>query len=354
MHRYFPHTAEDEAQMLGVVGADRVEDLFASIPADCRHEGALPLTAMTEWELTAQAEALAASMPAAGSAWIGAGSYQHYIPAVVPALAGRSEFYTAYTPYQPEISQGTLQGIFEFQTLIARLLGMEVANASMYDGATALAEGALMACRLTKRSAVAVSQALHPHYRTVLDTYCNANGIEVRDLTMTEEGGTSLEHLKDDTELAALESCSPPTSSAWSNTLPNRPNVIHARKGLLITGFTEAMAYGLLATPGSQGADIVCGEGQSFGLSQAFGGPYLGLMATRKAFDPQPAGPSRGPDRGQQGQARLRAHPVHPRAAHPPRKGRVQHLLQRRAVRHDLRHVPCEHGRHGPPPYGPA
>lgn len=128
-----------------------MEDLFASIPADCRHEGALPLTAMTEWELTAQAEALAASMPAAGSAWIGAGSYQHYIPAVVPALAGRSEFYTAYTPYQPEISQGTLQGIFEFQTLIARLLGMEVANASMYDGATALAEGALMACRLTKR-----------------------------------------------------------------------------------------------------------------------------------------------------------------------------------------------------------
>ena len=283
MHRYFPHTAEDEAQMLGVVGADRVEDLFASIPADCRHEGALPLTAMTEWELTAQAEALAASMPAAGSAWIGAGSYQHYIPAVVPALAGRSEFYTAYTPYQPEISQGTLQGIFEFQTLIARLLGMEVANASMYDGATALAEGALMACRLTKRSAVAVSQALHPHYRTVLDTYCNANGIEVRDLTMTEEGGTSLEHLKDDTELAALIVQSPNVFGVVEH-LAEQAEWIHARKGLLITGFTEAMAYGLLATPGSQGADIVCGEGQSVGLSQAFGGPYLGLMATRKAF----------------------------------------------------------------------
>ena len=271
MHRYFPHTAEDEAQMLGVVGADRVEDLFASIPADCRHEGALPLTAMTEWELTAQAEALAASMPAAGSAWIGAGSYQHYIPAVVPALAGRSEFYTAYTPYQPEISQGTLQGIFEFQTLIARLLGMEVANASMYDGATALAEGALMACRLTKRNAVAVSQALHPHYRTVLDTYCNANGIEVRDLTMTEEGGTSLEHLKDDAELAALIVQSPNVFGVVEH-LAEQAEWIHARKGLLITGFTEAMAYGLLATPGSQGADIVCGEGQSFGLSQAFGG----------------------------------------------------------------------------------
>ena len=115
--------------MLGVVGADRWRTFLPPSRPDCRHEGALPLTAMTEWELTAQAEALAASMPAAGSAWIGAGSYQHYIPAVVPALAGRSEFYTAYTPYQPEISQGTLQGIFEFQTLIARLLGMEVANA---------------------------------------------------------------------------------------------------------------------------------------------------------------------------------------------------------------------------------
>ena len=283
MHRYFPHTAEDEARMLGVVGADTVEDLFASIPSDCRHEGPLPLTAMTEWELTARAEELAASMPAAGSAWIGAGSYQHHIPAVVPALMGRSEFYTAYTPYQPEISQGTLQGIFEFQTLIARLLGMEVANASMYDGATALAEGALMACRLTKRNAVAVSLALHPHYRTVLDTYCNANGIEVRDLTMTEEGGTSLEHLRDDADLAALIVQSPNVFGVIEH-LAEQAEWIHARKGLLITGFTEAMAYGLLASPGSQGADIVCGEGQSFGLSQNFGGPYLGLMATRKSF----------------------------------------------------------------------
>ena len=160
---------------------------------------------------------------------------------------------------------------------------MEVANASMYDGATALAEGALMACRLTKRNAVAVSQALHPHYRTVLDTYCNANGIEVRDLTMTEEGGTSLEHLKDDAELAALIVQSPNVFGVVEH-LAEQAEWIHARKGLLITGFTEAMAYGLLATPGSQGADIVCGEGQSFGLSQAFGGPYLGLMATRKAF----------------------------------------------------------------------
>lgn len=283
MHRYFPHTAEDEARMLGVIGVDRVEDLFASIPADCRHEGPLPLTAMTEWDLTARAEALAADMPAAGAAWVGAGSYQHHIPAVVPALIGRSEFYTAYTPYQPEISQGTLQGIFEFQTLIARLLGMEVANASMYDGATALAEGALMACRLTKRRSVAVSKALHPHYRTVLNTYCNANGIEIRELSVTAEGCVDLGSLADDADLAALIVQSPNVFGVIEH-LAEQAGWIHARKGLLITGFTEAMAYGLLASPGSQGADIVCGEGQSFGLSQMFGGPYIGLMATRMSF----------------------------------------------------------------------
>lgn len=294
-HRYFPHTAEDEAYMLETVGVKKVEDLFASVPSDSRHEQPLPLTAMTEWELTARAESLAASMPAAGSAWIGAGSYQHYIPAIVPALAGRSEFYTAYTPYQPEISQGTLQGIFEFQTLIARLLGMEVANASMYDGSTALAEGALMACRLTKRKTVAVSLGIHPHYRQVLQTYCNAAEIRIVELPLTEEGFTSLElgmgengpvplaSLVEEQELAALLVQSP-NFYGVIEPLSGYADWIHAKKGLLVTGFTEAMAYGLLASPGSQGADIVCGEGQSLGLPQSFGGPCLGLMATRKAY----------------------------------------------------------------------
>ena len=294
-HRYFPHTAEDEAYMLETVGVKKVEDLFASVPSDSRHEGPLPLTAMTEWDLTARAESLAASMPPSGSAWIGAGSYQHYIPAIVPALASRSEFYTAYTPYQPEISQGTLQGIFEFQTLIARLLGMEVANASMYDGATALAEGALMACRLTKRKAVAVSQGVHPHYRQVLHTYCNAAEIQLVELPLTEEGFTNLEEavgkdglvplssLVEEKGLAALIVQSP-NFFGVIEPLSRYAEWIHAQKGLLVTGFTEAMAYGLLASPGSQGADIVCGEGQSLGLPQMFGGPCLGLMATRKAY----------------------------------------------------------------------
>lgn len=298
MHRYLPHTPEDEARMLEAVGASKVEDLFASIPADCRHQSDLALApALTEWELLARAEELAGSVPGPDSVWFGAGSYRHHIPAVVTELASRSEFYTAYTPYQPEISQGTLQGIFEFQTLIARLLGMEVANASMYDGATALAEGALMACRLTKRQTIAVSSGVHPHYRQVLMTYCNAADINVVELGVTAEGFTDLDHAADARSKAAgsLESLADmndlaavlvqsPNAFGVIEPLSRYADWVHGKKGLLIAGFTEAMAYGLLASPGSQGADIVCGEGQSLGLSQNFGGPCLGLMATRKSF----------------------------------------------------------------------
>ncbi|MEG2140543.1 MAG: aminomethyl-transferring glycine dehydrogenase subunit GcvPA [Bilophila sp.] len=284
MHRYFPHTAEDEARMLDVVGVSQVEELFASVPEHCRHKEPLNLTALTEWDLKARAAELAGAMPAAGSAWVGAGSYQHYIPAVVPALASRSEFYTAYTPYQPEMSQGTLQAIFEFQTLIARLLGMEVANASMYDGATSLAEGALMACRVTKRSKIAVSAALHPNYRRVVDTYCSAAQITVVTLPVTAEGITDTAALAEDgKDLAALLVQSP-NFFGVIEPLSAQADWIHERKGLLVAGFTEAMAFGLLTSPGSQGADIVCGEGQSLGLTQSFGGPYLGLMATRKSL----------------------------------------------------------------------
>lgn len=283
MHRFFPHTSEDEARMLSVVKAEKAEDLFASVPENCRRPTPLQLTALTEWELKDRAQTLAASMPAPGAAWVGAGSYRHYIPAVVPALAGRSEFYTAYTPYQPEMSQGTLQGIFEFQTLIARLLGMEVANASMYDGATALAEGALMACRLTKRNTVVASEAIHPHYRAILRTYCSAAEIRLIELPTTEDGRTDCGGLAAIQEPAALLVQSPNVFGIIED-VAGFADRIHERKGLLVVGFTEAMAYGFLASPGSQGADIVCGEGQSLGLPQGFGGPGLGLMATRKSF----------------------------------------------------------------------
>lgn len=287
MHRYLPHTPEDEATMLKAAGVNKKEDLFASIPESCRRQGELPLPpALSEWELTDRAEKLASEIAPAGSAWYGAGSYQHYIPAVVSDLAGRSEFVTAYTPYQPEISQGTLQGIFEFQTLISRLLDMEVVNASMYDGATALAEGALMACRLGKRKTILFSAGIHPRYQEVLQTYAEASGVKLLKLDLNQDGTTDLSKLPaklGENEAAALLVQSP-NFYGVIEPLADQAEWIHSKKGLLVAGFTEAMAYGLLASPGSQGADIVCGEGQSFGLGQSFGGPYLGLMATRKQF----------------------------------------------------------------------
>jgi len=282
MHRYFPHTAADEAHMLEAIGVSGVEALFASVPESCRRTAPIGLTGMSEWALTARAEALAAQMPAAGAAWVGAGNYRHYIPAVVPYLMGRSEFSTAYTPYQPEMSQGTLQGIFEYQTLAARLLGMDVANASMYDGATALAEGALMACRVTRRHAVAVSLGIHPSYREVLATYCRAAGIRMVEMPLTAAGETDAS-AANMAEMAGVLVQSP-NFFGVIEPLEKHAETAHAAKSLLVAGFTEAMAWGILKTPGSQGADIVCGEGQSFGLSQSFGGPNLGIMATRKEF----------------------------------------------------------------------
>ena len=176
MHRYFPHTPEDEARMLEAVGAKKVEDLFASIPEPCRRTEPLRLSSMTEWELVARAEELASSMPGAKACWFGAGSYDHYIPALVHSLISRSEFSTAYTPYQPEIAQGTLQMLFEFQTQVARLLGTDVANASMYDGSTACWEAIGMARRITRKSKAILSSGLHPHYVSVAKTMAKYTG----------------------------------------------------------------------------------------------------------------------------------------------------------------------------------
>ncbi len=282
MHRYFPHTEEDERRMLETIGAPSTEALFASVPEACRHNKPLNLTALDEWQLTARATELAAMQPTGNTVWVGAGSYQHHIPATVTELSHRSEFYTSYTPYQAEMSQGTLQGIFEFQTMIARLLGMEVANASMYDGGTALAEGVLMACRVTKRYKVAISSLIHPHYRQILRTYCVAADVEMVELPAVD-GRTDLALVTDDNSFAAVVIHSPNMLGIVED-IKTCADFIHERKGLLIVGFTEAMAYGLLHSPGSQGADIVCGEGQSFGISASLGGPALGLMATRKDF----------------------------------------------------------------------
>jgi glycine dehydrogenase subunit 1 len=283
--RYLPHTPEDIREMLAVVGAQSLDDLFAAIPGACRRTEALRLPLpLTEWELARHMEDLAAQGGGDWQVFLGAGSQSHHIPALVPSLAGRSEFLTSYTPYQPEMSQGTLQAIFEFQTLISRLTGLEVSNASMYDGATALAESALMAMRLVRRDTLAVSSLAHPHWREVLATYLAPRAeVTLVTLPMGPDGRTDLSPLDYlSAPPAALLLQSPNILGAFED-LPAAAAAVHAAGGLLVSSFTEPFALGLSKSPGSLGADIVCGEAQSFGLPQGFGGPTLGVMSCARA-----------------------------------------------------------------------
>jgi glycine dehydrogenase subunit 1 len=285
MMRYIPHTPDDVAAMLRAAGAGSVDELFAPVPADCRMKGDLKLPpSLTEWELTDKLEALAAAntLPVKTESFLGAGCYDHHVPAVVPSLAGRAEFLTAYTPYQPEASQGTLQGIYEFQTLVCRLHGMDVANASMYDGASALAEALLMALRITGKKKVAVSRAVHPHYRAVAATYLEPGGFEIIELPYGKDGRTDLSGLDGD-EFAAVAVQSPNFFGCIEDLGAAAKNA-HDRKALAVAAFTEPVAYGLLRDPGSADIDIVCGEGRSFGLSQYAGGVSLGLFAAKRAY----------------------------------------------------------------------
>ncbi len=284
--RYLPHTEEDIAAMLGTVGCADLDALFSQIPADCRMDGGIELpAALTEWELDDHMDRLARVMAVAPEylVFLGAGSYDHRIPAVVSSLMARSEFVTSYTPYQPELLQGTLQGLFEYQTLAARLLGMEVATASHYDGAAALAEALLMAVRITKKKRVALSRAIHPHYRQVVRTYFAPTGYELVELPLLPTGLTDLAPLETAGELAAVAIQSPNFFGCIEE-LREAAAMAHAGGALLVATFTEALAYGLLKSPGSLGADIVAGEGQSLGIPPSFGGPALGMLASRKQF----------------------------------------------------------------------
>ncbi|MFO8090046.1 MAG: aminomethyl-transferring glycine dehydrogenase subunit GcvPA [Desulfatiglandaceae bacterium] len=284
--RYLPHTPEDIEEMLHVIGVESIDDLFSTVPADSLVDGPLHLPPpLSEWELNGHMDSLASlqAVHPRSNVFLGAGRYEHYIPAVVTNLASRSEFVTSYTPYQPEISQGTLQGIYEYQTLVSRLLGMEVATASHYDGSTALAESLLMAVRTTKRTKVAVSRLIHPLYRRVVQTYLAPTGCEIIELPYDEHGTTDLGPLDGLDGLAAVAVQSPNFLGCIED-LKTAGLVAHDAGSLFVTVFTEPMAYGLIKNPGSQGADIVCGEGQSFGIPVSFGGPGLGILASRSKF----------------------------------------------------------------------
>ena len=282
---YFPHTDEEIASMLQVVGVENLDNLFSTVPEDCRFRGDLKLPeALSEWELNDHMASLSDNMAVSPEykVFVGAGSYEHFIPASASYLLSRSEFVTSYTPYQPEMSQGTLQAIYEYQTLAARLLGMEVATASHYDGSTALAEALLMAIRISKRKKVAVSSLIHPLYRQVIQTYFEPTGYEVVELPYLNNGLTDVAGLDGMDDLAAVAIQSPNFFGCIEN-LQAIGQKAHEKNALFVASFTEALAYGLLKSPGSQGADIVGGEGQSLGIPRSFGGPALGMLAsTRK------------------------------------------------------------------------
>ncbi len=284
--RYLPHTNEDIDAMLKVVGAESLDDLFTSIPDTCCCRTAMNLPeAKTEWELNDHMDRLAAGMATSPEykIFMGAGSYDHFMPAAAQYVLSRSEFVTSYTPYQPEISQGTLQAIYEYQTLASRLMGMEVATASHYDGSTALAESLLMAIRVTRRKKVAVSKAVHPLYRRVIETYFDPTGYEVVELPYLSSGKSDLSGLADAEGLAAVALQSPNFFGCIED-LTSAAGIVQSTGALFVTAFTEPLAYGLLKSPGESGADVACGEGQSLGLPRSFGGPGLGMLGSRMKY----------------------------------------------------------------------
>jgi glycine dehydrogenase subunit 1 len=283
--RYLPLQAADREAMLAAIGVAGIDDLFIDVPADklLAEPPELPL-GKSEMEVERELGRLVAQNVSASSVpfFVGCGAYKHHVPATVDHLIQRSEFLTSYTPYQPEISQGTLQVLFEFQTQVARLTGMDVANASMYDGSTAAGEAVLMAHRLTKRSKAVLSGGLHPHYVAVIETLSRHGGATV-DAIPADPGESEdlAAHIDDETSCVVVQY---PGVFGDIRDLAPIAEAAHAKGALLVVAVTEIVALGALRSPGEMGADIVTAEGQSIGNGLNFGGPYVGLFATRQKF----------------------------------------------------------------------
>jgi glycine dehydrogenase subunit 1 len=279
---YLPHTSDDISQMMQTIGVDSLDELFSDIADQYRLKGPLALPPSLPEQGTARLMTDISSkniIPVVSL--MGAGAYNHYIPAVVGHVISRSEFYTAYTPYQGEISQGILQAIYEYQTMIAGLTGMQVANASMYDGATAMAEAAVLAGKTTGRTRIVAVKSVHPEYRKVVKTYCWANGYELVEVPYTASGTYDAKALVEavDASTAAVLIQSPNFFGVIED-LSIIESHIHSQGALLVAGFTDATSLGILKPAGEMGADIVVGEGQSFGNPLNYGGPYLGIFAS--------------------------------------------------------------------------
>lgn len=287
--RYLPHTDEEITAILNQIGVSSLEDLFSGIPSEARLNRPLSIpSGASEIELRRLVNGLANANWTGESivSFLGAGAYAHASPAVISALLSRGEFLTAYTPYQPEVSQGTLQAIFEYQTLMASLLAMDVSNASNYDGSTALAEAALMAERITGKKIIAYGAGLHPEYLQVLKTYIHPRGFELVEIPLSSTGTLDLaaaDAILKDKRPAAL-AVQYPNALGCLDDMSALAALIHAHSGLFISATTDLTAYGLLTPPGEFGADIAVGEGQGLGLPLNFGGPYLGVLATKREY----------------------------------------------------------------------
>ncbi len=287
--RYLPLTPAERAEMLGVIGAGSVDELFADVPAEARLAG--PIAGLpghaSEMAVERHMAALAGQNLSAGTTpfFLGAGAYRHHIPASVDHLIQRGEFLTAYTPYQPEIAQGTLQVLFEFQTQVARLFGTDIANASMYDGSTACWEAITMAGRVTRRGRAVISGGLHPHYIAIATTMARFTGDElvtfVPELDAAPDDGAVIAAIDGQTSCVVVQY---PDVMGRIPDLAAIAEAAHAQGALLVAVVTEPVALGLIEAPGALGADIVVGEGQSLGVGLQFGGPYLGLFGCREKF----------------------------------------------------------------------
>ncbi|MEQ1709384.1 MAG: aminomethyl-transferring glycine dehydrogenase subunit GcvPA [Terricaulis sp.] len=283
--RYLPITEPDRQQMLGVVGAKSIDDLFVDVPRHALLQGLVDLPrAQGEIEVHRHMQKLAEKNTPAGRTafFLGAGAYRHHVPASVDHLIQRSEFLTAYTPYQPEIAQGTLQALYEFQSQVAALLDMEVANASMYDGSTACAEAAMMAARVTKRRKIIFSGGVHPHYVETARTACEALGLEVVALPAAIDDEAAVTNALDASTAAVIVQS--PNVFGTITDLTKIGEAAHGAGALMVATFTEVVSFGLIEPAGAMGADIVCGEGQSIGNALNFGGPYVGLFATKEKY----------------------------------------------------------------------
>ena len=275
---YIPNTPAEQDELLSAIGLQNIDELFVDIPDDYRNPPLELPAPLSELEIQRELNELAArNRPlASGPSFLGAGSYHHFIPSIVKAIMTRGEFLTAYTPYQPEVSQGTLQVIFEFQTMISALYGMEVANAGMYDGATSVAEAVLMACRVTRRQQVIVADTVSPAYRQVIATYCQAQGITI-DITPADQITGAI------TEATAGIVAQYPNFYGSLEDLQALAEAAHADGALLVVS-ADPLAMGMLKPPGEFGADIVTGEGQPLGIPPSFGGPYLGLFSCKQQY----------------------------------------------------------------------